>query len=419
MILQKVKNLYHFFRALVAALFFKFPANKLTVIGVTGTDGKTTTVNFIYEILKQAGEQVSMISSVNAVIGKKIFDTGLHVTTPDAWDVQKYLKQMVDAGSKFAILEVTSHGLDQNRVAFCNFQIGVVTNITHEHLDYHKNWKNYFLAKAKLLKHVRFSIINADDRKAYNLLKKCASGKIITYGIQNKADLTLKNFPLRLAILGEYNYYNALAAACVGRSLGISDKIIRKALESFPGLSGRMERIDEGQDFEVIVDFAHTPNALEQALKTLRLQQAKFQNSRLIAVFGSAGLRDVEKRGLMGEVAGKLADYTVITDEDPRTEDPKKIAQAIAQGCIRAGARELSNNQAIEQASDGHVYTIINDRKKAIQFAIQKLAKKGDIVGIFGKGHERSMCYGKTEYPWSDQEEARKALIERGQRKQR
>jgi len=395
---QRVKNIYHFIRALVAAIFFRFPAKKLIVIGVTGTDGKTTTVNLIYEVLKEAGKKVSMITSVNAVIGEKVYDTGFHVTTPNPWDVQKYLKEMVDAGSHYAILEVTSHGLDQNRVAFCNFQIGVVTNITHEHLDYHKTWRNYFLAKTKLLRNVKFSIINVDDN-SYSLLKKYAAGKIITYGIKNNADLTLKEFPFRLKILGDYNYYNALAAACVGRVLGVKDDTVKKALERFRGLVGRMEKIDLGQNFSVFVDFAHTPNALEQALKTLK-SKIKNQKSKLIAVFGSAGLRDVEKRELMGEISARLADYTVITDEDPRTEDPKKIAQTIAKGCRKEGGKE------------GTTFFIINDRRRAIQFAIQKLAKKGDIVGIFGKGHEKSMCYGRTEYPWSDQDEAKKALKE-------
>jgi len=393
---QKIKNIYHFFRAFAAACFFRFPAEKLIVIGVTGTDGKTTTVNLIYEILKNAGRKVSIITSVNAVIGKKVYETGFHVTTPDPWDIQKYLRKMVDAGSDFAVLEVTSHGLDQNRVAFCNFQIGVVTNITHEHLNYHKTWQNYFLAKAKLLKGVKFSIINVDDNKSYGLLKKHASGKVIAYGIKNKADLTLTDFPFKLKILGDFNYYNALAAACVGQALRIKGEVIKKALEEFKGLSGRMETVYEGQDFSVIVDFAHTPNALEQALKTLR----SLTNGKLIAVFGSAGLRDIDKRELMGEISGKLADYTVITDEDPRTEDPKKIAQAIAKGCKKAEGKE------------GKTFFIVNDRGKAIRFAVQKLAKRDDIVGIFGKGHERSMCYGKTEYPWSDQDEARKALKE-------
>jgi UDP-N-acetylmuramoyl-L-alanyl-D-glutamate--2,6-diaminopimelate ligase len=402
---QKTKNIYHLFRAFVAIVIFGFPAKKLMVIGVTGTDGKTTTVNLIYEILKKAGKKVSMVTSVNAVIGKKIYETGFHVTTPDPWDIQKYLRKMVDAGSQYAVLEVTSHGLDQNRVAFCNFSIGVITNITHEHLDYHKTWQNYFLAKAKLLKNVKFSIINADD-KSFALLKKHASGKIITYGVENKADLTLKNFPFKLKILGDYNYYNALVAACVGQVLGVKDQVIKGALEEFEGLIGRMEKIDEGQEFFVFVDFAHTPNALEQALKTLR-SQLTVHSSRLISVFGSAGLRDIEKREMMGEVSSRLADYTVICDEDPRTEDPKMIALAIAKGCKKVGGRQ------------GKTFFIINNRRKAIRFAICELAKKGDVVGIFGKGHERLMCYGKTEYPWSDQDEARKALVERRQKEQR
>lgn len=417
---QKIKNIYHLTRALLASFYFGFPSKKLTVIGVTGTDGKTTTAHMIYEILKNSGRKVSLISSIFASIGGKTYDTGFHVTTPDPIALQRFIKQMVDYGSEYAILEVTSHGLDQNRVFGIDFTVGVVTNITHEHLDYHKTWQNYAEAKAKLLKNVKFSILNADDR-SYKFLLPRASGKIVTYAVKNRADFTPKNFPLKLKIPGEYNIYNVLAATTACKTLGFDDQIIKTALENFKNLTGRMEGIEEGQDFSVIVDFAHTPNALKQALFSLRT----IANGRVIAVFGSAGLRDIDKRWMMGEVSAKLADVTIITDEDPRTEDPHKIAAQIAKGCKRAGARQFTvhSSRSVVKAMDRRQrftvsgYLIVNDRAKAIQFAVN-LAKKGDVVGIFGKGHERSMCYGKGEYPWSDQDEARKALKER-QQKQR
>lgn len=392
---QKIKNIYHLFQALFFAAAYNFPSKKLKVVGVTGTDGKTTTVNMIYQVLKQSRKKVSMISSVNAVIGDGEYDTGFHVTTPDPGDVQKYLAEIVKAGSEYAVLEVTSHGLNQNRVFGIDFTVGVVTNITHEHLDYHKTWENYAKAKAKLLKNTRFSILNADD-KSYKFLLPFVSGKVLTYAMKNKADITPRSFPLKLKIPGDYNMYNALASAACCRALGITNKDTKKALENFKNLVGRMEEISQGQDFSVIVDFAHTPNALEQALTALK----KRNSGKLIVVFGSAGERDIDKRWMMGEVAAKMADITVITDEDPRREDPVTIAEQIAQGCEKAGAKKNKN------------YFIVNDRRKAIQLAVN-LAKRGDAVGIFGKGHERSMCYGRKEYPWSDQDEAKKAILAR------
>ncbi len=394
---QRIKNYYHLLQALLANLIYNFPSKKLTVAGVTGTDGKTTTAHMIYEILTTAGARVSLISSIFAAVGPKTYQTGFHVTTPSPFALQRLLKQMVDAGSKFAVLEVTSHGLDQNRVFGVNFSVGVLTNITHEHLDYHKTYDNYAKAKAKLFKNVRWSVLNADDA-SFNKIKKLANGKIVTYGIEKKSDFNLKNFPIKLQISGEYNFYNALAAAAATSQLGVNKKTILTALSKFKNLAGRMEEIDEGQSFKVIVDFAHTTNALEQALKTLRKALKAKRKARIIAVFGAAGERDRLKRPAMGEVSARLSDLTVITAEDPRTENPEDIAKQIAAGCEKIGAKI------------GKDYFVVTDRRKAVQFAITKLAKSGDVVGIFGKGHERSMCYGKTEYPWSDQNVAKKAL---------
>ena len=189
---QKIKNIYHLAQAFLAAVYFNFPSRKLIVIGVTGTDGKTTTVHMISHILRSNAKKVAMISSVNAKIGDKTFDTGFHVTTPSPWQVQKYLKDAVNSGSQYFVLEATSHGLDQNRLAFVNFKIGVITNITHEHLDYHKTWQNYAKAKLKLFKNTETAILNMDDR-SYNFLKSGVGGKLITYGIKSTADFNLKN----------------------------------------------------------------------------------------------------------------------------------------------------------------------------------------------------------------------------------
>lgn len=385
--LQTLKNWYHLLQAQAACLWFGFPSQKLQVIGVTGTDGKTTTVNLIYHILKKAGKKVSIVSSINAVLGNKNYDTGFHVTTPNPYDLQKYIKMAARSGSEYMVLEATSHGLDQNRLWGVKFKAGVVTNVTHEHLDYHKTYQNYLKSKAKLFANVDLSILNLDDQ-SYQPLSRLAAGKKITYSIKNNtADYTPDKFPFQTSLAGEYNKYNILAALACCRELGVGKQVITDAIAGFSSLAGRMEKIDLGQDFCVVVDFAHTPNALEQALTTLR-QTTK---GRLIAVFGCAGLRDKQKRPLMGQVADKLADIIVLTAEDPRTEDVNQIIEEITSG--------IKNKLLLK----------ISDRQKAIEVAIN-MAQAGDTIGIFGKGHERSMCYGTQEYSWSDQGTAQAAL---------
>lgn len=403
--IRKLKNFGHLCWAVLANIYWRFPSKKLTVIGVTGTDGKTTTVHLIRHILKTAGKKADLISTVSA--------PGLHTTTPNPWTLQKLLHQMVRRGVKYVVLEATSHGLDQHRLWGVKFDIGVVTNITHEHLDYHKTYENYLRAKAKLFRHVKVAVLNRDDKsfKYLNSQFVIRNSQLITYGIKNQADFTPKSFPFKTLLPGEYNRYNCLAAIAVTSVLGIAPEEIRKAVASFKGVIGRMEEINEGQNFRVIVDFAHTPNALENALKTI--SKLKSQNSKIIVVFGCAGLRDIAKRPMMGEIAARLADVAVLTAEDPRTEDVNEIIQQIAKGCLRGGAKEKDlSNWSNWSNLKGKFFVRIPDRREAIRFAIQKLAKKGDVVIICGKGHERSMCYGKTEYPWSDQEEARKALKE-------
>ena len=400
---QKVKNIYHLLRAFTACIYFGFPSKKLTVIGVTGTDGKTTTSHMIYEILKSANKKVSLISSIHAQIGEKTYDTGFHVTTPDPVALQKFLRKVVNSDSECLVLEVTSHGLDQNRIFGVDFDFAVLTNITHEHLDYHKSFENYILAKARLFKGVKVSILNLDD-PTFSKIKKLANGKIITYSIGKKADFAPKNFPLKLKIPGEYNLSNALCAAALATQVGISKKIITKALNNFQGVKGRMEEVDMGQDYQVKVDFAHTPNGLKQALKTLK-SRIKGQGSRVIAVFGAAGERDKLKRPKMGKIAAIYADICVLTAEDPRSERVEDICWQIARGLVRSGKKEGSD------------FYQIYDRQKAIEFAV-KLAKPGDIVVCFGKSHEKSMCFGKKEYPWDEFKSVERAITKTANEKE-
>ena len=409
--------------AQVSAAFYGNPAHRLIMIGVTGTDGKTTTSNFLYHILKQAGIAVGMISTVNAVIGEKVLDTGFHVTTPEAMDVQRYLRMMVDAGITHAVLETTSHGLAQQRVGNCAFDIGVVTNITHEHLDYHGSYKAYRAAKSILFEGLGevqkengvepAAVLNLDDQ-SYDYLPGLAQGKQFTYSIQkdahfhankirhNPAGLDFEiwhnsqSYSACINLAGEFNVSNALAAfgAAVG-GLGIDPQEAAEGLAALTGVPGRMELINLGQDFTAIVDFAHTPNALKNTLSSGR----KMTAGRVIAVFGSAGLRDKAKRRMMAEVSAEYADITILTAEDPRTESLDGILQEMAEGAETKGAVE------------GETFYRVRDRGEAIRLGL-KLAKPGDIVMACGKGHEQSMCFGAIEHSWDDRTAMRAALAE-------
>lgn len=391
---QKAINLLrHYPTAVLANIIHNFPSKRITVIGVTGTDGKTTTTNMIYAILKSAGKKVSMVSTINAEIAGKTYDTGFHVTNPDPLMLQKFIAQAVKAGDEYLVLEVTSHGLDQFRAWGVKFDLGVVTNITHEHLDYHRTWENYFTAKAKLIKKVKIAVLNREE-KHFERLKKLTSGKVVSFGLHKTADFYPLKFPFKLNLPGEYNILNALAAAAVAVNLGIDSRVIKNALQNFSSLEGRMEEIKNSQGLKIVVDFAHTPNALENALKTLKSQT----KGRIISVFGCAGKRDIEKRALMGEVSARLADVTVITAEDPRGEIDL-INRMILEGAKKSGG-----------ILDKNVF-IIPDRRTAIETAITQIAKKGDTVGIFGKGHEKSLNIdGNSEIPWSDQKAVREVL---------
>ena len=413
--------------AQLAAAWHGYPSRDMTVIGVTGTEGKTTTVNLLRSILTAAGRKAGMISTVNALIGDRSLDTGLHVTTPDAPEIQALLAEMVAAGTDVAVLEATSHGLAQHRVTAVDVDVAVVTNITHSHLNYHGTWEQYCAAKARLFHLLstswrkpgvpKVAVLNADDR-SYPILASIPADRRLSYALEAKADVTATDlrlqsgertftlhapdvhFAIRTQLIERYNVYNILAAASAALALDVPVAAIQEGVYALQTVSGHMERIDEGQDFAAIVDFAHSPNALEQALVALRAET----EGRLNVVFGCAGERDVLQRPMMGEIAGRLADVTVITAEDPRTEDLDEIIEVIAQGCERAGAHEGEG--------EGARYYRVPDRVAAIALAV-KLARPGDTVVAAGKGHEQSMCFGTVEYPWDDRVVMRATLLER------
>lgn len=405
--------------ALLSAAFYGFPGRQLKVIGITGTDGKTTTSSLIGAILSAAGKKVGLVTTVAATIEGRESETGLHTTTPDPPEVQNFLAQMVSAGMEYAVIETTSHGLDQDRTLGSAYDVAVITNVTHEHLDYHGTFEAYLAAKGKLFEQLadfrksgvpKVSVLNADDA-SFDYLRRFPVDISLSYGLDSPADITARNLDLSprgtrftaitpsgnieitSPLLGKFNVYNMLAAIATAVSQGISPEHIGLGLKDFRGVVGRMEPINCGQDFDVIVDFAHTPRSLEQALELART----LTRGRVIVVFGCAGLRDRGKRPLMGEVAGRLADLVVVTAEDPRTEDVDEIMRQIERGLISAARRE------------GEGYRKIADRGMAIAYALGE-ARPGDLVIVTGKGHEKSMCFGETEYPWSDQEAIRKIL---------
>ncbi len=410
--------------AWLAAASHNFPARNLRMIGVTGTDGKTSTSSMIHHILNKSGVKAGMISTVNALIGDQEIDTGFHVTTPDSPAIQAYLAEMVHAGMTHCVLESTSHGLAQGRVIASEFDVAVVTNVTHEHLDYHGDWQHYLEAKGlmfeslwttapKKIGNPRLAILNKDDR-SYGYLERVSPPGHLSYSRLNQADLWAENitnspkelsfdlhiddsvFNVKSPMIGIYNVSNCLAAlaACV-KGLGIPVEAAIAALATQRSVPGRMERIDLGQDFIAIVDFAHTPNGLAVALETAR----DLTHGKVIAVFGSAGLRDREKRKMMPVEAIKRADMTILTAEDPRTESLDAILQDMAEAAIAVGGVEGEN------------FLRVPDRGDAIRKAIA-LAKPGDLVISLGKGHEQSMCFINTEYDWDDRTAMRAALAE-------
>ncbi len=398
--LQKVKNLYHLLQALYANLNEDFPSRELKVIGVTGTDGKTTTTSLIYHILVSSGKKASMVSSVYAKVGDTEYDTGFHVTSPNPANVQKYLRKSVESGDEYFVLETTSHGLDQNRVWGVSYEVSVLTNVTHEHLDYHKSYEKYVKTKSKLLKMSRTAIINADD-SSYKIMNSLLKKTPKTYSLKQKADYSLLLSQVLNINLPEFNEYNYLAAFAVCRELGLEEKEIFTAMKTFTLPAGRVDIVLESP-ITAIVDFAHTPNSIEKILPYVRKRYLK-DGGRLIHVFGSAARRDVSKRPIMGRASGASSDLTILTEEDYRDEDPEKICQEIGAGLVNVGFERI---EAEKFGRESKKFTVIIDRASAVKKAFE-VSKPGDVLIFTGKGHEKSLCRGKTEYPWDD----RKAVI--------
>ncbi len=408
--------------AALSASFFGHPSRDVGVIGITGTDGKTTTSYIVEHLLKFSGLRTGLVGTVAIRIGDDEDRHSSRQTTPESNDVQRLLRRMADASVDWAVLEATSHGLAMHRLDHVAFRIGAVTNITHEHLDYHGSIEKYRRAKAILVERVAGAggtvVLNRDDEGARSIEPFARGANVLCYSASGEpADLRAVNVEpaasgirfdldagslgsarVTIPMIGSFNVANALCASSVALAAGVPFETIAGALASVPPVPGRMVQIEEGQPFRVVVDYAHTPDSLTKVLQLLR---GLHGDRRLIAVFGSAGERDVEKRPLQGAVSASLADITVATSEDPRNEDADAIIAQIVGGALNAGA------------THGHSIFAETDRREAIRLAFT-LAQPGDCVLLAGKGHEGSIIWGWEKRPWDEARVAREVLAESG-----
>lgn len=408
---QWAKNLYHLLRAILANLWFGFPSRKLKVIGVTGTDGKTTTVQMIVKILEEAGEKIAVASTINFKVGDDEWVNKTKFTTLSAWAVQQFLKRAVDEKCTVAVLETSSHSLDQFRVWGVDYDTAVVTNVTREHLDYHKTMEKYRRAKRRLFEKAKTLIVNldmenpqeflslpAEKRYGYSTHEKNLEAHVlnddcelvlardVSLGLAG-SEFVINDHNFKLNIPGRFNIENALAAICVSFSEDIRMDYMIRALEKIKGVSGRMERVQNDRGIDIIIDYAVTPNALKKLYNLVKEVRDEKEGARAISVFGSCGDRDRGKRPIMGEIVSSSVDIVIVTNEDPYTEDPQRIINEVASG--------------VKNKKEGENFFKIMDRREAIKKALQ-LAKPGDIVLVTGKGAEEKMMIGTGMIDWND-----------------
>ena len=368
--------------ALMAKNFYGNPADRVPLIGVTGTNGKTTTTYLIKSVLEKFGHKVGLIGTITNMIGDRKIPS--QHTTPESLDLQKLFKDMVDQKVDSIVMEVSSHSLAMERVGGCEYDIGIFTNLSQDHLDFHKTMEEYRQAKAKLFGQSKISIINIDDSNG-QWMKERAAGKVYSYGIRKDADIYARDLeitergvsfelytpeghhPVSLGIPGIFSVYNALAAAGACYALNIPLPLIAQGLETVKGVAGRFELLDTQTDYSVILDYAHTPDGLENILKAA----SEFAKGRVVTLFGCGGDRDPAKRPIMGEIAGKYSDFCIVTSDNPRSEDPMEIINQIIPGVEKTNCP----------------YIVIEDRKEAIRYALEN-AQKYDVIILAGKGHE-------------------------------
>ncbi len=397
---------YHWGKSAFYAMRYGFPGKKMTVIGVTGTNGKTTTSFMIWKMLNESGRKTGLMTTVGWGIDE-IHEQVEHMTTVDSGLLNQRIKKIADAGAEYLVLELTSHALAQYRAVGVPIDIAVMTNVTHEHLDYHKTFERYRDAKRKLFKMAKYGVINADDPSAEYFESDIE--KYVTYGIEYgdlkatkislspysvKYTIPSEKLEVETQIGGRFNVYNSLACVAVGKRLGLTDDEIKRGVHALTSVEGRMVKIDEKQDFTAIMDYAHTPDAFEKLLPDM----VKATKGKLIVMFGSAGgRRDPSKRKPMGEIAGKYADIVVLTEEDDRDTPGMEILEQIAEGARESGKKD-----------DKDLFLVL-DRPSAILKACQ-LAKAGDTVLFLGKGNEKTIERADGAHAYYEEDEIRKAL---------
>ncbi|OGK17006.1 hypothetical protein A2690_02440 [Candidatus Roizmanbacteria bacterium RIFCSPHIGHO2_01_FULL_39_12b] len=403
-----LKRIFHIFEGILAEIIFGFPSKRIKIIGVTGTDGKTTTSHLIYHILKSCDHKPSMISSIYADTGDTTYDTGFHTTTPRPIAVRKFLKAAVQSRCDYFILETTSHALSQGRVWGIPYQAGVITNVTHEHQLHHKSFDNYLRSKVKLLIKSKNAYVNK-DMQAYKSVRdelKKRQKSFFTYTTKSVgADFTWPK-DLITHLNGEYNRQNVMAAYSVVSDIGVTDAEFIKALKSFKLPQGRFDVV-YNKSFTVIIDFAHTPNSVNQILSAVRENYYK-KGKSIIHVFGSASERDDSKRPLMGRESARLSDKIILTEEDRRREDISKIFSEIEKGILKEKFTYL-NDEEFSKTSKKKIYTKVPNRYDAISLGISVL-KPGDIFITTGKSHEKSLNRDGVEEPWDEYDAVRMAL---------
>ena len=398
---------YHFGKAVFWGVRYGFPGKRMKIIGITGTNGKTTTSFMVWKMLNNAGRRAGLMTTVAWGVDK-LHEQMEHMTTVDSALLNERIKKIADSGAEYLVLELTSHALAQYRATGVPIDIAVMTNVTHEHLDYHRTFERYRDAKRKLFKKAKYGIVNADDPSCEYF--ESDVDEYTTYGV-NYGDLKAdkvklesdgveyvipaeNNLKIRTKIAGEFNVYNSLAAVAVGKRLGLTDKEIQDGIFALDSVEGRMVPVNEGQDFSIIMDYAHTPDAFEKLLPDMK----KATKGRLIVMFGSAGgRRDPSKRKPMGEIAGKYADIIVLTEEDDRDTPGMEILEQIAEGARESGKK------------DGESLRFELNRPKAIQLAC-RLAKKGDTVLFLGKGNEKTIERADGAHAYYELDEIKKAV---------
>ncbi len=405
--------------AVMSQNFYDYPSRKIRLVGVTGTNGKTTTTHLIEAILTADLRSTGLIGTIQYKIGEETFSVA--ATTPEAPDLQSLLYTMVERGVQYAVMEVSSHALEWHRVLGCEFDVAVLTNVTEDHLDFHETFERYRAAKGKLFSQLgsskqaescRYAVLNKDDPNYKYFLGQSAVD-VVTYGVKNSADISAQNIEVKgegvsfellsplgkvnieMKLTGVFSVYNALAAAAVAYKEGIDSLTVKEVLENVKGIPGRFEKVDVGQEFFVIVDYAHTPDGLENVLQAAK----SLGEGKIITIFGCGGERDKDKRPIMGRIAGSYSDYCILTSDNPRGEDPWQIIQGVEQGLK-------------EKMSYGHGYVVQADRYEAIKLGID-LARPKDIIIIAGKGHETYQVFSDYTVPFDDREVARKIIKQR------